>query len=100
MIAGTAALREFPKLSSRAIAELCGVSDPFVMKIRPEVLTVSTCERTGQDGKRYPARRQAPAVESQDTDDEAEVYVPETAVGRKLGPPADGPDPERPGTGR
>lgn len=65
------ALKEFPGLSSRQIAELCGVSDPFVGKVRP-----GSCERlapenptkkaplprvpekrTGKDGKQYPAQR-------------------------------------------
>jgi hypothetical protein len=51
------ALREFPKLSSRAIAELCGVSHTFVDGARP-LATVATCPSrcTGQDGKEYPAR--------------------------------------------
>ena len=50
------ALREFANLSSRAIAEMCGVSDPFVNQIR-QVQTVSTSQRTGSDGKQYPATR-------------------------------------------
>ncbi len=52
------ALREFPKLSSRMIAELCGVSDPFVGKLRGDVLTVSNAQtRTTADGREYPATR-------------------------------------------
>ena len=52
-------MKEFPKLSSRAIAELCGVSAQFVVNVRPaEVSTVDTC-RTGTDGKQYPATRRA-----------------------------------------
>ena len=51
------AVKEFGGLSSRAIAELCGVSNHFVDSIRPvEVGTVPTC-RTGTDGKQYPATR-------------------------------------------
>lgn len=51
------AIKEFASLSSRAIAELCGVSKTFVENIRPsEVATVATC-RTGADGKQYPATR-------------------------------------------
>ncbi len=52
------ALREFPKLSSRAIAEMCRVGHVFVagmMKdsgVHGEHLT-----RTGADGKQYPAKR-------------------------------------------
>lgn len=62
------ALAEFPTLSSRAIAELCGVSDPFVLQVRG-VLTVSTSPEsatspspgpvTGADGKQYPAKKKA-----------------------------------------
>lgn len=51
------AVKEFASLSSRAIAELCGVSDPFVLQIR-QVLTVST-SITGSDGKKYPAKRKS-----------------------------------------
>lgn len=39
--------------SDRAIADHVGVSDPFVSGLRRQVLTVSTCERVGRDGKRY-----------------------------------------------
>ena len=56
------ALREYPGLSSRQIAEMCGVHHTFVEHLRPEqVATVATSEpetRTGRDGKQYPARRQ------------------------------------------
>lgn len=47
------ALREFGNLSDRAIAELCGVSDPFVGKLRPQLQTVSSSPETriGADGK-------------------------------------------------
>lgn len=52
------AVAEFPKMSSRAIAELCGVSHPFVESIRPsEVVTVSNATRTTSDGRQYPATR-------------------------------------------
>lgn len=64
------ALREFPKLSSRAVAKMCGVSDPFVSGMRPDqVLTVSTSERTGQDGKQYPARRVVPEPQEPGNDE-------------------------------
>lgn len=52
---------EWSKLSDRQIAEHVGVSQPFVGKIREQVITVITCEsrqssrRTGADGKSYPA---------------------------------------------
>jgi hypothetical protein len=63
------ALKEFPKLANRAIAEICAVSHPFVATIRPaQVVTVTTCtsatasestkvtepeKRIGLDGKAY-----------------------------------------------
>lgn len=52
-------VREFPHLSSRAIAEMCGVSHTFVDQVKPvQVATVATSV-TGADGKQYPARRTA-----------------------------------------
>lgn len=56
------ALSEFPTLSSRAIAELCGVSHVFVEGMKPKVETVTTCQAeastvTGADGKQYPAKK-------------------------------------------
>jgi hypothetical protein len=52
------ALAEFPTLSSRAIAELCGVSAPTV------AVVMGTCKTftpeptvTGSDGKQYPASK-------------------------------------------
>lgn len=53
------ALREFPKLSSRAIGKMCGVGHTVVDQIRPiQVASDATSHRTGADGKIYPARRQ------------------------------------------
>ena len=52
------ALAEFPKLSDRAIAGMCGVSAEFVRQQRPEVPTVGTSPtHTGLDGKEYPASK-------------------------------------------
>lgn len=51
------ALVEFSTLSSRAIAELCGVSHRFVDGIRPQVATVATSTRIGRDGKPQAAKR-------------------------------------------
>ena len=51
------ALREFGGLSSRAIAELCGVSNHFVDSIREALGTVPNATRTTTDGRQYPARR-------------------------------------------
>lgn len=54
------ALQEWPSVSSREIAKLCGVSNVFVENVR-QVLTVNTCDkpaaRKGADGKTYPATR-------------------------------------------
>jgi hypothetical protein len=65
------ALREFPKLGDRVIADLCKVTHPFISSIRKaHVVTVTTCDgenpnksevsevpprqkRTGRDGKEY-----------------------------------------------
>jgi len=56
------ALREFPKLSSRAIAEMCGVGDDLVLAIRPgQVPENGTSKVIGSDGKTYPAHRPARA---------------------------------------
>lgn len=54
------AVDEFPELSDRAIAELCGVGHPLVAEMRPVQLEESSTStapttRTGRDGKNYPA---------------------------------------------
>ncbi len=57
--------KEWAKLSSRAVAELCGVSDVFVGKIRDQVQTVSTSKTEtliGKDGKEYPKTQPKQAV--------------------------------------
>jgi len=52
------ALREFPKLSSRAVAALCGVSVDFAARLHQVSLNDTFQESvTGRDGKEYPARR-------------------------------------------
>jgi hypothetical protein len=58
------ALREFPKLSSRAVATMCGVGVDMVIAHRPQVSESDTCvnRTTGQDGKQYP-----PQVSESDT---------------------------------
>jgi len=46
------ALREFPKWSDRAIADLVGVSHPSVAAVRCELVNFTSCEkRLGRDGK-------------------------------------------------
>jgi hypothetical protein len=49
------ALAEWPDLSSRALADVCGVSDVFVGEVRKQVQTDCTSSRKGKDGKAYPA---------------------------------------------
>ena len=81
------ALAEFPNDSSRKIAKLCGVSDPFVNSLRPEALqTVSNATRLTSDGRQYPARRSAP--EEQEHREEREPRPTEER--RELGPPEEG----------
>ena len=54
------AVKEFASLSSRAIAELCGVSKTFVENIRPDAsATVANATRTTSDGRQYPAKRKS-----------------------------------------
>ena len=84
------ALREFPKLSSRAIAEMAGVSAGLIDGIRLEQLPiVGTSKRMGQDGKEYPATRTTPSEDKskkQEEDHEEELK----SEHRKVGPPCDG----------
>lgn len=54
------ALREFANLSSRAIAEMCGVDDKTVAAVRGTGAEIPRLPVTGTDGKQYPARRKAP----------------------------------------
>ena len=62
------ALGEFGRRSDRAIAEICGVSNDFVGKIRKstEVSSDDTSgsSRTGKDGKSYPAKAAKPRAGS------------------------------------
>lgn len=54
------AIREFPKLSSRTVATMCGVSNHMVDDYRPKQVGESpTSTVTGQDGKQYPATKPA-----------------------------------------
>ncbi|MEI6789328.1 MAG: hypothetical protein WCL49_12695 [bacterium] len=53
--------------SDRAIADHVGVSDPFVSGLRRQVLTVSTCERVGRDGKTYRVPPPPPGGERTET---------------------------------
>lgn len=69
------ALREFPKLSSRAVAKLCGVSHTFVEQLRPEeALATVANARTASDGRQYPARRRV-VPEPQEPEADSEPVI-------------------------
>jgi hypothetical protein len=60
------ALKEFANLSDRLIADMCGVSQPFVGILRRELRTVISCEpRIGKDGKTRRLRTNAPSQATQ-----------------------------------
>jgi len=88
------ALREFPKLSSRAIAEMCGVSDMFVGNIRAEQVqtdcTCSTQRTTGRDGKQHPAKKKSSRKSKKGSAAEAEPASADNSTLRPLDPPSDG----------
>jgi hypothetical protein len=62
------AVAEFPKMSSRAIAELCGVGVDLVISARPQVSDSDTSTVTGTDGKQYPATRK-PRITTQEEEE-------------------------------
>lgn len=85
------AIAEWPKLSSNQIAEMCGVSQPFVDSRRKALITDINATRTTKDGRQYPAKRKPqpepePEEElpSEDYEDEDEL---EPEPKRVLGPP-------------
>ena len=66
------ALNEFGVLSSRAIAELCGVGADMVITHRPHLSESDTSPKvTGSDGKSYPATRKPSTIAQDATDDDA-----------------------------
>lgn len=71
------ALARWPEKSDRVIAQLCGVTHPFVSAFRPaKVETVTTsidpaAKRTGADGKQYPAANKPAAKPAQQPDPES-----------------------------
>jgi len=84
------ALREFGNLSSRAIADMCGVSNHVVDRMRADQVGQNpTSTVTGQDGKTYPATKQKQEVnrDSNETAEDAnppraeeEEYIPQTTI--------------------
>jgi hypothetical protein len=64
------ALAEWPDLSSRSLADLCGVSHEFVQQVRDQVSTVDTSTRKGADGKQYPAQKPIRFADMEKDEDE------------------------------
>lgn len=90
------ALREFPKLSDRAIAEMCGVRHPMVGAARPNQLEdYSSSTRIGRDGKERPATRTTKTtttitegnIMEEPHKPKQEWVIPK---GTKIGPPRNG----------
>jgi hypothetical protein len=78
------ALREFPKLSSRAIAKMCGVGHHLVEDARPQLGESTSSTRTGLDGKERPATREPASAPR-------EAHARERRSERPvLGPPSNG----------
>jgi len=81
------ALKEFPKLSSSMIAEMCGVSHTYVDGHRPNNLqSLQVEKRIGKDGKERPATRRTEPKETEDHETILEDKVPMP----KSGPPSNG----------
>ncbi len=93
------ALREFPKLSDRAVAEMCGVGHEMVGSARPrlgQLAETASSTRTGRDGKDRPAHRD-PAPRFDPGDAPAITVIAEAPAAPvrpavKLGPPSNGMD--------
>ena len=83
------ALREFPNLSSRAVATMCGVHHDTVEAARPQLADSASSTRTGLDGKERPARRTVPEPQEPDND-EPVIERNDSGAKRVLGPPSDG----------
>ena len=81
------ALKEFGKMSDRAIADMCGVSDPYVGSLRPQLQTVSSSKRTGKDGKERGMPRQS--VNDNEPTDKGGEQEPKRKAS-KPGPPSCG----------
>lgn len=84
------ALREFPNLSSRALAQMCGVSHVLVNDARPRQLEDSSSStRMSLDGKERPAHRPAPERHAEPEPVEQSTPKGETPKGI-VGPPSNG----------
>jgi hypothetical protein len=69
------AVAEFPDLSSRAIADMCGVNHEMVSNARPQVADSASSKRIGLDGKKHPATRR-PQIK---TPEQEEAFYAERA---------------------
>jgi len=83
------ALREFPKSSSRVIADMCGVGHTFVDSLRRgQVASDATSKRKGQDGKEYPGSRQSRrASEDEEPSNDAPKAQKSEGKGVEIPPP-------------
>lgn len=85
------AIKEFGKLSSRAIAELCGVGADMVIAHRP-LSDSDNATRTTSDGRQYPASRKpsifapdAPEADPLHDSGEEDTDAPDATTGGKEG---------------
>lgn len=67
------ACREFSQLSSRQIADLCGVSADMVIAHRPALSESDNATRTTKDGREYPATRPAKEHADQPAEDPDDI---------------------------
>ena len=80
---------EWSQKSDREVARLAGVSHPFVLSLRSQVITVITspaqdeqATRKGADGKSYPAKRKPVETKPEVIDELGEPCSPEEASRR------------------
>jgi len=83
------AIKEFEGKSARTIAGICGVSHTFILKIRPELETVSNSTVAGKDGKQYRAAK--PRKPKPDPDRILEPPIPVITIEDLGGPEVTAP---------
>jgi hypothetical protein len=91
------ALREFPKLSSRAIAEMCGVGHQLVQHAKGLDESSNAPTVTTTDGRQYPAKREpkiaaptvAPPIKTVGWIDDEQKHDP-SKLPKKMPPPSRG----------
>ena len=91
---------EWSRWTDREVARLAGVSHPFVLSLRSQVVTVTTspaqdeqATRKGADGKSYPAKRK-PAPKPEPPRSEEAVSETEDQGKEEVGAERDAPDKE------